>query len=207
MIKNIIFDFGGVLYDIDHRLSKIAFEKLGVKNFDHLYGHQEQTDLFEQLERGELREDEFRDALSFFLPNKTSNKQIDEAWSALLIGFKKERIDLLKKISPNYRLFLLSNTNIIHYKQFITELDKYTDFRSLFQDVWFSHEKQMRKPEERFYLGLIKKHRLKPEETLFIDDLDVNIEAAKKLGIQTHYLSNGQSVLDLFKLNKLVLQL
>jgi putative hydrolase of the HAD superfamily len=205
MIKNIIFDFGGVIYEIDHGLSKKAFEDLGVKDFEQLYGHQVQTGLFEQLERGEISEQDFRKAIAKFLKKGSTAEQIDRAWCALLVGFDTKTIDLLLDIRQNYRIFLLSNTNIIHARRFIAEINKYSDFRSLFDDVWLSHEKQMRKPEKDFYLGLINKHDMELEKTLFIDDLDINIEAAKNLGIETYYLSNGQSVINLFKDGRLVL--
>jgi len=198
MIKNIIFDFGGVIYDIDHHLSKKAFENLGLKNFEDLYGHQVQSGLFEKMERAEISEQDFRDSLALYLPKNTSNTQIDKAWNALLIGFEKAKIELLNKLSIHYNLFLLSNTNSIHCRQFMKELNQHVDFRSLFNDVWFSHEKQMRKPEKDFYLGLMNKHQLNPKETLFIDDLDINIEAAKTLGLQTYYLKSEESILELF---------
>ena len=198
MIKNLIFDFGGVIYDIDHNISRLAFESLGVKQFEKHYGHEKQSLLFEKFERGEINEAEFRLSLKKFLPNNTSDQKIDEAWCALLIGFNTEKIDLLEKLGKTYKVFLLSNTNIIHTKQFMRELNTYKDFKSLFVDTWLSYEKGMRKPEKNFYLGLLEKHQLNANESLFIDDLDVNIEAAKKLGIQTHYLQNGEAILDLF---------
>ncbi|NOR86581.1 MAG: HAD-IA family hydrolase [Bacteroidales bacterium] len=197
-MKNIIFDFGGVIYDIDHSLSKKAFLKLGVSDFDQLYGHDIQTDLFEKMERGEIGDHEFRNALRKYLPAHISDNQIDHAWCALLLGFEKQRIDLLQFLGENYRLFILSNSNIIHANQFLAELNEYSPFRKLFEDVWFSHEKGMRKPEKEFYQGLIDKHHLNLEETLFIDDLEVNILAAQELGLQTHLLKPNESILDLF---------
>jgi len=209
MIKNIIFDFGGVIYDIDHSLSKKAFEELGVRDFDHLYGHRKQVELFEKMERGELSEQQFRQSLRQYVPQHTIDADIDRAWSALLLGFDTKRIDLLEEIGKNYHLFLLSNTNNIHARQFLEEINAYKDFRSLFVDVWFSHEKGMRKPETVFYQSLLQKHQLLPRECLFIDDLDVNILAAQRLGIHTHYLQGHETILDLFNggeiINSLIL--
>lgn len=198
MIKNIIFDFGGVIYDIDHKLSKLAFEKLGVEHFDELYGHQIQANIFEKMERGELDLDVFRNELRKYIPQKVSNQELDDAWCGLLLGFDTRKLDLLKGISKNYKLFLLSNSNEIHYIRYIKELNEYMDFRSLFEDVWFSHEKGMRKPEPEFYLGLLHENNLRAQESLFIDDLDVNISAAQSHGIKTHYI-NGDNILDLFE--------
>lgn len=197
MIKNIIYDFGGVIYDIDHNLSKIAFRKLGVENFDQLYGHQIQSNLFEKMERGELDLDVFRNELRKVISKKVSDLQLDNAWCGLLLGFDTAKLDLLKSIKKNYRLFLLSNSNEIHYLRFIQELNEYTDFRSLFEDVWYSHEKGMRKPEPEFYLGLLKENALEASESLFVDDLDVNIRAAQKQGIKTHYIQED-TILDMF---------
>jgi len=198
MIKNIIFDFGGVIYDIDHQLNKIAFEKLGITNFESLYSHQVQDHLFEDFEKGILENGEFRKALSKYFSHHVDDKDLDKAWCSLLIGVQKEKLDLLMDLTQNYKLFLLSNTTMIHYEHFIKELNVDTDFRSLFDGVYFSHEIGMRKPDPEFYLKVMRDHQLKAEECLFIDDLDVNIKAAQRLGMQTHYLQND-SVLDLFE--------
>ena len=199
MIKNIIFDFGGVIYDINHELSKKAFKDLGISDFDQLYGHQIQTKLFEEFERGEIEEYQFYHILRQSFEKNIKDEQIKEAWNALLIGFDTRKIDLLKGLKSNYKLFLLSNTNIIHQKHFIKDLSTYVDFNKLFNDTWYSHEKNMRKPEYRIYESLLKEHQLLANETLFIDDLDTNIKAAQALGIHTYYLKNQESILSLFK--------
>lgn len=198
MIKNIIFDFGGVIYDIDHKLNKIAFMKLGIENFESLYSHQVQDHLFEDFEKGVLSKETFRAAFAKYLSHPISDGDLDQAWCSLLIGVQKEKIELLKALTQNYQLFLLSNTTMIHYERFIHELNVHADFRSLFKGVYFSHEIGMRKPDHDFYLKVIKDHGLNAEECLFIDDLDVNIKAAQELGLQTYYLQN-ESILDLFE--------
>ena len=114
MLQNIIFDLGGVIYDIDHNLSKKAFLNLGVSNFDKLYGHHVQTALFEKMERGEIDEQEFQNTLRQYLPKNITDEQITNAWCALLVGFEKKKIDLLHSLREKYRLFILSNSNIIH---------------------------------------------------------------------------------------------
>lgn len=198
MIRNIIFDFGGVIYDIDHKLSKLAFENLGIKDFDELYGHQIQTEIFEKIETGQIDDREFLTYLKKFLPKDVSIKDIENAWCALLLGFNTKKIELLISLKKNYKLYLLSNSNVIHYRRFILELNEFIDFRSLFDGVYFSHEQGLRKPDKDFYQLLLEQNNLSPQESLFIDDLDKNIEAAEKLGIQTYYLNN-ESILDLFE--------
>lgn len=198
MIRNIIFDFGGVIYDIDHKLSKLAFENLGIKDFDELYGHQIQTEIFEKIETGQIDDREFLTYLKKFLPKDVSIKDIENAWCALLLGFNTKKIELLISLKKNYKLYLLSNSNVIHYRRFILELNEFIDFRSLFDGVYFSHEQGLRKPDKDFYQLLLEQNNLSPHESLFIDDLDKNVEAAEKLGIQTYYLNN-ESILDLFE--------
>lgn len=198
MIKNLIFDFGGVIYDINHQLSKLAFEKLGVSNFEQLYSHEIQDQLFEEFEKGRVSETEFRTAIRRYLNLDIKDLDLDRAWCALLIGVQKEKIDLLQELSRNYQLYLLSNTTSIHYRHFIEEVNAFGDFLSLFEGVYLSHETGMRKPDQEFYLKLINDHKLKAEECLFIDDLAVNIKAAQELGIPSYYLQN-ESILDLFK--------
>ena len=198
MIKNIIFDFGGVIYDIDHNLNKIAFEKLGVKDFDLLYSHHIQDHLFEDFETGNLSEAEFRRGFRKYLPKSISDQELDHAWCSLLKGVQREKIDLLQQLRENYQLYLLSNTTIIHYRHFIKELNLITDFRDLFHGIYFSHEMGMRKPNRRFYLKVLEDHRLMAQECLFIDDLEANILAAKELGFHTYYL-HQESILDLFE--------
>ena len=154
------------------------------------------------MERGELELDVFRNELRKVFSRKVSDLQLDDAWCGLLLGFDTAKLDLLKSIKKNYRLFLLSNSNEIHYLRFIKELNAYTDFRSLFDDVWFSHEKGVRKPEPESYLGLLSSNQLQASESLFIDDLDLNIEAAINHGIKTHYIQNS-SILDMFEDGKL----
>ena len=112
-IKNILFDLGGVLFHIDYNKTIKKFNSLGIKNFHKHYSQQEQNELFNRLEVGEISLKEFIKRMRVIIPNH-SKKEIISAWNAMLIGIPKENIDLLKNISKRYRLYLLSNTNRIH---------------------------------------------------------------------------------------------
>lgn len=201
MIQNIIFDFGGVIYDIDHEKTKAAFANLGIKNFDLLYGHAIQTRLFEDLEIGKTSPSTFREAIRKHLPKNTLDQEIDSAWNALLIGFKPKRLELLEKIGKQYRIFLLSNTNQIHYQQYMGELRKqnsYEKFTSVFEKLYFSHQIGMRKPDPKIFKYVIRENHIQAHKTIFIDDYDVNVSAANSLGLQGLLLKHGQDVSDLF---------
>lgn len=200
MIKNIIFDFGGVIYDIDHQRTKNAFRELGLSNFDQLYGHHIQTKLFEDFEIGKISAQDFRAALKIHLPN-SSDEQINMAWNAILLGFNYSRFQLLEKIKQHYSLFLLSNTNIIHYNHYFGELEKENkleQFNSFFKKLYFSHQIAMRKPEKEIYNFVLTDSELKPEETVFIDDYNINIEAANACGLNGLLLSPEKDLFSLF---------
>ena len=200
-IKNIIFDFGGVICNIDHLIPERKFKELGIRNFDKMYSHAKQNNLFEDLEKNLISPQEFRNKIKFLIGGNINDEQIDEAWNSMILDIPKNKIDLLLKLKQQYRIFLLSNSNIIHYKVYINDfkaksgLEKFSD---LFEKAWFSFDLQMRKPVKEIYEFVLKDANLKPEETLFIDDSIQNIKPAEELGIQCIFLKNGMDILNLF---------
>ena len=121
-IKNILFDLGGVLYHIDYNLTKVAFEKLGVNDFNTHYSQQQQNKLFDNLETGKISSKEFISKMLEIIPH-SNQEDIVDAWNALLIGFTKENLKLLEYLSGKYKLYLLSNTNAIHIEKINSELE------------------------------------------------------------------------------------
>ncbi len=113
---SIIFDLGGVLYDIDVQRSVRAFKDLGLHDFDRLYNLQAQSDLFDELEMGRMGKDEFEAALGEYIKGKPEPGVITNAWQALLIGMKAENLMLLRALKKQYRIYLLSNTNRLQHK-------------------------------------------------------------------------------------------
>lgn len=204
LIKNIIFDFGGVIYDIDFSKGRKAFFELGIKNFDQLYSQANQNHLFEKLEIDSITPEYFRNELRALTKKNFTDVEIDVAWNSLLIGFDQNRLNLLQKLKKNYRIFLFSNTNRIHHAHFLKqfkELTNYKTFDGLFIKSFFSFEIKKRKPNIDAYQHLFLNMNLKPEETLFIDDSIQNIEPAKKMGIKCWHLKG--EVLGLFEDNLL----
>jgi glucose-1-phosphatase len=202
IIKNIIFDFGGVIIDIDFWKSINAFINLGFENFDQIYSQSGQTELFDELDKGFISPDEFRNKLQELFPSGVSTKMIDDAWNAILIGIPAHRIHLLEKIRNNYRIFLMSNTNTIHYTEYIKELKEkygYDNLSCLFEKVYLSFELGLRKPDEIFFKLILDENNLIPSETLFIDDSEQNLPPAKSFGINTLFLTNGMDVTELFE--------
>ncbi len=199
-IKNIIFDLGGVILNIDFKQTELAFAKLGVGNFNAHYTLQTSTPLFHDLETGAIAPEFFYDKLRELLQLPLSNEQIKNAWNALLLNFPKERIEWLKQIKTKYKIYLLSNTNQIHYDAFIQLYNQQINdgnFNDLFIKAYYSHEIKLRKPSKESFEFVLKQENLIAAETAFIDDLLPNIEAAKQVGLQTIYLPTPKTILEL----------
>jgi len=199
-IKNILFDLGGVLFHVDYHMTIKKFKSLGIKNFHKHYCQKEQNALFDSLEVGKISFDDFIKSIKTIIPSR-SEKEIINAWNAMLIGMPKENIDLLKNISEKYRLYLLSNTNIIHIEYINRYLFKNYQLKSLnplFSKVYLSHEIGMRKPDISTFEWVIKDANISARETLFIEDSIQHIENAQKVGIQTHLWKSNESLKSFF---------
>ena len=203
--KNIIFDLGGVLLDIDYQKTIDAFKNLGIENFEEMFSQFKADELFEKLETGHITEVDFYAAIKKRTGMRLTNEEINHAWNALILNFRKESLELLEKLSTGYKLYLLSNTNSIHLKYFKKLFTKETGkplLDAYFIKAWYSNEVGLRKPNEDIFEFVLQKEGLKAEETLFIDDTMTNIETAQKLGFKTHYLLPTEKI-ELLKFNTL----
>ena len=201
--KNIIFDFGGVILNLDYERTTDAFKDLGIKEFDQSYSQLNQTDLFDKFERGEISTAVFRDGLRKAFDQPISDEKLDKAWNAMLLDLPSERLRILERLHSEKRISLLSNTNEIHVQSFESSLkdaqglDNLTGF---FDHVYYSCRTGMRKPESRIFEMVIKEQNYIPAETLFIDDSHQHIEGARKVGLNAYHLraDQGETILDLF---------
>ena len=187
MIKNIIFDWGGVLLHLDKRCSVDAFAEFGVQVSDEVtnpYG--QRTDL-KDFELGLMSVDKFHDTVRRVYGPSLSDAQIDYAWNALLQDIPAYKLDMLLGLRERYRLFLLSNTNALHWeegrKRFDYQGHKAEDF---FEQIFLSNEIHELKPSPEAFRKVAQLADIKPEETLFIDDLQVSCDAAAALGFHTY---------------------
>ena len=121
-IRNIIFDLGGVVVNINYNLTLDAFRVLGFYHFDSIYTQLKQTPLFDLFETGKISSASFREEIRKQFP--MTDTEFDKAWCAMLLDTPEERIKLLKKLKEKYRVFLLSNTNDIHINYYLPELNK-----------------------------------------------------------------------------------
>ena len=199
-IKNIIFDLGGVLLNVDYHKTADAFKRLGVHQFDNLYSQANANHLFEDLETGNIKESDFYTTISQYCVPDTSQDQLLSAWNEILLDFRKSSLEYLKKLGEKYKLYLFSNTNSIHLTAFNKILQEQTGEASLddyFTKSYYSHVIGKRKPYPETFTWLLEDAGIKADETLFIDDSIKNIEGAKQAGIKTHLLLPEEKIEDL----------
>ena len=200
-MKNVIFDFGGVLLDIDQSLTRKAFESLGVKNFDGLSLQLVSENFFTRFEKGQMGEKEFYTRIRNISGLALSDLDIERAWNATLIGLPRSSTNLLERLKRTSRIFMLSNTNCIHEKGFSLLIEKsygLEKFRNLFERIYFSHHLGMRKPEIEIFRKVIDDNDLNPSETLFLDDSPEHVEGARKAGLNAVYLEKGKKAEEYF---------
>ncbi|MBA3900955.1 MAG: HAD family phosphatase [Bacteroidetes bacterium] len=199
--KNIIFDLGGVILNIDYNLTINAFNKLGIEDFDQIYSKAQQDNLFDQYEIGKISSPVFINEIITRCNKNISGEDVTAAWNAMLLDLPKERLALLEKLKSRYRTFLLSNTNDIHITAYGNYLNKTFGFRDLsnyFEQQYLSFQVGMRKPHVEIFQHVLSQNNLKAEETIFIDDSIQHIEGAKQAGITALHLTGGKTILDLF---------
>src|ERR1035437_3161141 len=201
--KNIIFDLGGVLLNIDHTLTAKAFYEIGLPDFGELFSAAQQKQLFDLYEKGHISSADFRNQIKTYCNTGINDSIIDTAWNAMLLDLPPERLLLLQKFKNTHRTFLLSNTNEIHIETFNTYLQKtfeIIDLSRCFEKMYLSYKLGMRKPDAEFFELVLSENNLNPNETLFIDDSIQHIESAKKLNIQACWLDlKKESIMDLFQ--------
>jgi len=200
-IKNIIFDLGKVLLNLDFNASIVAFQKLGLKT-DVLDNKQAYSDpVFYELEVGKVTPKEFCSRVRNVLNNpNATDLQIEDAWFAMILDIPASRVKVVQELSKTYNVYLFSNTNQIHIERLhrAFKAEHGIDFPSLFVKDYYSHEIHERKPDLSSYQKVIELAGINPEESIFIDDLEKNIIGAQQSGLKTFWLKEGMEMTDIF---------
>jgi putative hydrolase of the HAD superfamily len=201
-LKNIIFDLGGVLLDLDVQKTFDAFGEMGLTKEVMMKRYNREENFFLQFEKGQISAKEFRASLRKMIGNSVSNEKIDYAWNEMLIGFKDDTIRLLSDLSGKYPLYLLSNTNEIHlpfYSEQFRETSGGTTMQKYFIETYYSHIIGTRKPEPESFRYVLKDAGLEPAETLFIDDFEENCTTAREIGLVAHQYKPEEDLKDVLK--------
>jgi putative hydrolase of the HAD superfamily len=197
-IKNIIFDYGNVIFRIDFRRAQQSFVELGIKNVEEFFSHSGHHPIFNEFEKGLISPAEFRDGIRKLANHPSlSDVEIDSAWNSLLIGVPAGNHEVLLAAKSKYRTFLLSNNNQIHYEWIMDYLNREHGLASnevFFEKDYYSHLMGMRKPDANIFEYVIEKHDLNVSETLFIDDSPQHLRTGASLGLNTHLLTAEQSL-------------
>lgn len=195
-IKNIIFDLGGVLLNIDPKKTIDAFAKLGMQQLVANTGLSYDHDIFFRMEQGQISPEEFRTGVQQLLHKPVSDELIDDAWTAMLLDFPAIRVKLVQNLSADFKVYLFSNTNAIHVAKYHDNFRRQHGFEvsPLFEKDFYSNEIGFRKPSPESFQEVIRLSGVNPEETLFIDDSHQNVQAAIASGLKGFWLEPGQKI-------------
>lgn len=192
-IRNIIFDLGGVILNINAQLTFDAFRKLGWNGSQEEEMVSKSKEMFHNLEKGNTSPDAFHDHFRQLTGQNSGDQEIDDAWTAMILDIPSDRVNYLKDLRKKYRIFLLSNTNEIHKVKFhrVFEENYGFPFYDLFERNHYSHEMGLRKPETNIYLQVLNENQLLAKESLFIDDVEENVIAAESVGLKGLLIQPG----------------
>ena len=198
-VKNIIFDLGGVLTGLDGPRCISAFDAIGCEKVSYYVEHHLTKDLFYDIEVGNMPTSGFCDEVRRLTGRNVSDEQVVWAWNQLLTGISERRLERLLQLRGKYRLFLLSNTNEMHWQLCKDDFFAYSGHRvdDLFEQTFVSYEMHLSKPDKEIFSEVLRQAGILPSETLFIDDSKVNIEGAASLGIRGYWNAHIDDWLEL----------
>ncbi len=191
----LMFDLGGVIIDLDFEACFQAFKRLGLKK------DIQKEPFLEEFEMGLIEEATFRELIRNFTQLEVTDQEIDEAWNSLLLEIPSQRLELLLSNKKRYQVYVLSNTNSIHARQFKNIMKSTSGTRDLHHyahKVYFSHEIKLRKPDKAIYEYVLQENNVSPEKVLFFDDKPENLVGATSVGINTFHVTHPDRLFDLF---------
>lgn len=189
-IKAIIFDLGGVIVDLDWNDCIQNFKKIGIQEIENLISTTLQKGFILDYELGRISSAEFRNQVRNYAKKQITDDEIDFAWKSLVVRIPPEKLELLKLLKKQYKIFMLSNTNEMSFQKCTDEMfnvngNHIDDF---FDKCYLSYKLHLHKPNADIFEAVLKDAGLKAEECLFLDDGESNIITAKSLGFQTRLI-------------------
>ena len=198
-IKNLLFDQGGVIVDIERDRCLDELRNLGMKSPEKLVGLYKQDGPFFALENGDIDIDQFHDALRPLMPQGVTNEQIDHAFSSFIVGIPLHRLQALRELRKRYKTYILSNTNPLMFEGVIAQsfAQEGLDVNAYFDGVTVSYIAHSNKPDRKIFDYAVDTMGIVPEETLFFDDGQENLDAAARLGFKTALVEPGCEFMDI----------
>ena len=201
MIKNIIFDLCGPIITIDLDMMNRKFFHFGVKDIDNPYKTLYKAGVTKAFEKNQITVEEFCNEVRKVLGTPLGDVQILDAWNTLIVKAPLQHATLLRRLSKRYNLYLLSNSDVVnadYFRRYVGENLGNDLFANVFRKVFFSCELGLRKPEPAVFQTIVVKEKLRPNETLLIDDCKKHTEGALFAGLNTIWLEKGKDVCELF---------
>lgn len=198
-IKNLLFDQGGVIVDIKRDRCLEELRKLGMEMPELLIGLYKQEGPFFALENGDITVAEFHDELRPLMPIGVTDEQMDKAFSSFIVGIPLHRLRALRELRKRYRTYILSNINPLMFEGVIARsfAQEGLDVNAYFDGVTVSYKAHSNKPDRKIFDYAVATMGIVPEETLFFDDGQENLDAAAKLGFKTALVEPGCEFMDI----------
>ena len=198
-IKNLLFDQGGVIVDIERDRCLEELRRLGMEAPERFVGLYKQDGPFFALENGDITLDEFHDALRPLMPSGVTNEQMDYAFSSFIVGIPLHRLQALRQLRKRYKTYILSNTNPLMFEGVIARnfAQEGLDVNAYFDGVTVSYLAHSNTPDRKIFDYAIATMGIVPEETLFFDDGQENLDAASRLGFKTALVEPGCEFIDI----------
>ena len=195
MIRNIVFDLGGVIMTICQEEAIKRFKSIGLKNVEDYLNPYTQTDIFGDIEEGKISAEQFREKLSELIGKEVTYEECKFAWLGYRQDVPLRNLDILRKLKvQGYKLILLSNTNPFMMSWGLSgEFDgNGNSLESYFDSLYLSYKLGVMKPNKKIFQYIIDNEKIQPGESIFIDDGERNINAARLLGFKTLCPINGE---------------
>ncbi len=201
MIKQLIFDFAGVITDLTWEGAVESFSRIGLKNADKILDKYHQNGIFQDLEEGKMDTETFRKELGKLCNRDLTQEEIQSAWMGYFNGMNEKKLDCIEELRKDYKIFLLSNTNpyVMKWACSPNFTSKGKSLNDYFDKLYLSYETGYTKPHEGIFNYLIQDAKIKPEESLFIDDGASNIAMGERLGMHTFHPQNATDWTELLK--------
>lgn len=203
-IENLLFDLGGVIMDIKRENAVEALQALGLADANQLLGDYVQSGVFRLLEEGNISPQAFLHQVRNYFPDhgrEVSDSDICRAFMRFLTGIPVHRLRALENLHRNYKIYMLSNTNIIMWEGEIKadfEIDGH-DIDYYFDGIVTSFEAHSVKPDAGIFEYTIKKLGIDPAVTLYLDDSELNLQAGARFGFQTLHVPTDTDFTQLLK--------
>ena len=200
-IKNIVFDLGGVLVNLDFKSAINGLQKAGFANVKEQLQAFDREGIFQKFELGEMTAEEFRSAIRENSTVTLTDEEVDALWNLMLLEIPREKLELILDLRGKYMVYLLSNTNSIHWDYVCKNAFNYRGFRvsDYFEKTFLSFEMHLAKPDKAIFEKMLEDANLLAEETLFIDDSEANCKAAAEVGIHAHHYHIGDDLSKIFE--------